>query len=251
MIEIVESSNRYSWHPFWMAFLWNLVWINASEIFRYFVFVMPMMQSSFPQIENVAPMNWTVFSIWGLWDLILVAAVTSSTWLMMERFGHSIGKAVIAGTCCWLGIFVILWLGLYNMNLATIQILALALPLSWLELVIASLIVRRFVGRICNYKMKFIVSNIQCLLYSRVDDYVSSNSRRYFPTYILPPRLPGLTRSKSISFEHDVGNCFHDRSNLRFFMLASMLQDDRSFHDCFFTHLSKDWLTLERICTNR
>ena len=126
--------------------VWTLVilaiWINASEVFRYFVFVMPMMRDALPGVADVAPMNLPVFMIWGVWDTILLLAVAGFVWLFLERFGNGLGQALLAGTLIWLAIFGILWLGLYNMNLATPAILAIALPLSWLELVIAALIIR-------------------------------------------------------------------------------------------------------------
>ena len=122
------------------------LWINASEVFRYFVFVMPMMRETLSNVADVAPMNLPVFLIWGIWDTILLIAVTGFVWLYLERFGWTIVNALLAGSLIWLAIFGILWLGLYNMNLATPAILAIALPLSWLELIIAALILRQ--GRI-------------------------------------------------------------------------------------------------------
>ncbi|MEO1017248.1 MAG: hypothetical protein AAFY56_06085 [Pseudomonadota bacterium] len=127
--------------PFLLTALVNMIWINASEVFRYFVFIMPMLRESFPQIPTVAPMNLGVFAIWGIWDTILVFATTGFAWLYLERFGRGWRQAVIAGTLVWLAIFVILWLGLFNMGLATWAILMIALPLSWLEMVVAALIV--------------------------------------------------------------------------------------------------------------
>jgi phage shock protein PspC (stress-responsive transcriptional regulator) len=41
-----------------------------------------------------------------------------------------------------MSIFVILWLGLFNMNLATLKILSIALPLALFELLIAAYIVK-------------------------------------------------------------------------------------------------------------
>lgn len=70
-------------------------------------------------------------------------AVTASVWLFLDRFGGIWRNAFIAGSAAWLFIFGILWLGLYNMNLATLPILAVALPLSWFEFMIAALIVKR------------------------------------------------------------------------------------------------------------
>lgn len=126
---------------FWQALLINALWINLSEVFRYFAFVMPMMREALPALENVAPMSWPVFAIWGLWDTILVFCVTGFVWIYLERFGCGLTNAVLGGSFVWLGIFGILWLGLYNMNLTTLSIVGVALLFSWIELVIAALIV--------------------------------------------------------------------------------------------------------------
>lgn len=126
----------------WIALAANFIWINLSEIFRYFAFVMPMMREAFPAIADVAPMNGPIFLMWGLWDTILVASATALSWLMLERFGPTLRSAALAGTAIWATVFLILWLGLWNMNLATAKILGVALPLAWIELFVAALIVR-------------------------------------------------------------------------------------------------------------
>jgi len=117
------------------------LWINASEVFRYFVFIMPMMQNHLAALPDVAQMNIPIFMIWGIWDTILTFAVVGFSWIYFERVGFGIRNAIICGTLVWASIFVILWLGLYNMNLANPSILAIALPLSWLEMIIAAVIV--------------------------------------------------------------------------------------------------------------
>ena len=125
----------------------NALWINASEVFRYFVFVMPMMREAFPMVDGVAPMSLSVFLIWGLWDTVLVVSATLIPWLILTRFGPTVRNALAAGSFTWATVFVILWLGLWNMNLATPAILAVALPLAWVEMVVAALIVRRFAAQ--------------------------------------------------------------------------------------------------------
>ena len=120
----------------------NLVWINASEVFRYFAFVMPMMREALPGVVDVAPMNLPVFLIWGLWDTVLVVVTTTIIWLGLTLKGSSIGMTIAAGSFVWLTVFVILWLGLFNMNLATPEILGVALPLAWVEMVVAAFITR-------------------------------------------------------------------------------------------------------------
>lgn len=132
--------------PFpWRGFLWTAliagIWINVSEVVRYFAFVMPMLRDAFPQIADVAPMDIGVFAIWGLWDTILVLTVTGAIWICLDRFGPGIRNSILAATFVWAAIFVILWLGVWNMGLTTPSIIAIALPLAWLELAIAGLIV--------------------------------------------------------------------------------------------------------------
>lgn len=133
--------------PFLLALATNFIWINASEVFRYFAFVMPMMRDAFSALPDVAPMNIPVFLVWGVWDTILVVTATLLPWMAQKVFGVSVMKAVAYGTGVWFAVFVILWLGVYNMNLATPGVLALALPLVWIEMVVAALIVWWFTAR--------------------------------------------------------------------------------------------------------
>ncbi|MBT9313455.1 hypothetical protein [Leptothoe kymatousa] len=140
----MNNSNLESSFPtqaFLKTLVANTIWINISEVFRYFAFVMPMMRNTFPRIENVAPMNAGVFAIWGLWDTILVIATTGFIWLFLERFGYGKRNAILAAVLFWMAVFVILWLGLFNMNLATPEILAVALPLALVEIMVAAIIV--------------------------------------------------------------------------------------------------------------
>jgi len=124
------------------ALLINFLWINFSEVVRYFAFVMPMMRDAFSMVPDAAPMNLPVFMIWGVWDTILVFAATAICWMIQDRFGRKPITVILSGTFVWATIFVILWLGLWNMNLAPINVVLVALPLAWLETVIAAFIVR-------------------------------------------------------------------------------------------------------------
>lgn len=128
-------------HSFWIAIGLNMIWINLSEVFRYFAFVMPMMRDAFPALPGVAPMNIPVFLVWGVWDTILVVSVGSIAWLSLSRFGIAPRVILLTATGIWAAIFVILWLGLFNMNLTTVSIVLVALPLAWIEMLVATVIV--------------------------------------------------------------------------------------------------------------
>lgn len=145
IIQNPETTRRTA--PFTMALIVNFIWVNASEVFRYFCFVMPMMRDAFPMVPDVAPMNFPVFMIWGVWDTILALTATLLPWMAMKVFGASVSRAVLYGTGVWTAVFVILWLGLYNLNMATLGVLAIALPMAWFEVVAAALIVWWFTAR--------------------------------------------------------------------------------------------------------
>ncbi len=139
---MTENATILQDRRFWLAFGANFLWINASEVFRYFAFVMPMMRAALPELPDAAPMNLPVFLIWGLWDTLLIFIATGAAWIFLERFGPSWRVAIVAGSLIWAAVFVILWVGLFNMNLTSIAVMAVALPLAWLEMIVAAAIVR-------------------------------------------------------------------------------------------------------------
>ncbi len=118
------------------------MWIHASENFRYFLFVRPMLRDSLSMVPDVAPMNLPVFISWGVWDTMLAAMTVLYYWLYSQVFGASLRSAIIAGTLSWLSSFVFFWHAFANLNLATFADLLVEPPLSWIELVVASVIAR-------------------------------------------------------------------------------------------------------------
>ena len=146
----MTAHNPFATRAFWLTLLINAVWINASEVARYFALVMPMMRDAFPGMAGVAPMSLPVFAVWGIWDTVWLLALTGFTWLWLERFGTTLRQTLLAGTLAWAAVFVILWLGIYNMGLAPPAVVAVALPLAWGEAAVGALItrwgMRRFAG---------------------------------------------------------------------------------------------------------
>lgn len=134
---------RFPWRLYVGVFLVVSLWIHASENFRYLLFVRPMLHESLGMVPNVAPMNLPVFISWGVWDTMLAAMTTLYFWLYAQVYGASVRSAVISGTLSWLSSFVFFWHAFANLNLATFADLWVEPPLSWVELVVASLIARR------------------------------------------------------------------------------------------------------------
>lgn len=116
------------------------IWVNVSEVFRYFIIVMPETRDFLSVVPGVAPMNLSVFAIWGAWDMVLTASTVFMFWLTSQAFGNNYRSVVVAGTMSWVFFFVLFWVAMYNMALAHLSLALKALPLAWLELVIASYI---------------------------------------------------------------------------------------------------------------
>ena len=139
-----EPQKLFTGRYFWLSIAVNGLWINASEIWRYFEIVMPALREAVP---GSAPMSLGVFAAWGIWDTLVLFAATGFFWLWLTQFGTTIKQTIIAATLFWLAVFVVLWLGVFNLGLVPFQVFASALPLAWLEMLIAALIVRWFMQR--------------------------------------------------------------------------------------------------------
>jgi hypothetical protein len=128
----------FPWRAFVLTCIITSLWVNASEVFRYFVFVMPMMRSALSAaVPGVAPMDLPVFLVWSAWDTVLVLMSVLFYWLYAQQFGATLKSVLVAGTLNWLFFFVLFWVGVMNMGLAQVSLLAIALPLAWLECVVA------------------------------------------------------------------------------------------------------------------
>lgn len=126
----------------WITLLCS-VWIHISETFRYLILLLPRLRDHLsPLGDQVPPMNLRVFLIWGIWDTLLTAVTVYAYWLLSQKFGTTLRVAVKAGIYVWLGFFVLFWLGMWNMGLATAGTVWIALPLSLIELVVCGLLAR-------------------------------------------------------------------------------------------------------------
>ena len=76
--------------------LWTSIWINISEVFRYFSIVRPNIQRFFNHQEGIAAMDWIIFSIWGAWDMLLTTMVVLTCWLFINILGNNRKSIVLA-----------------------------------------------------------------------------------------------------------------------------------------------------------
>ncbi len=129
---------KFATKQFLMITLVVSIWINISEVFRYFVFIRPRIKSFFDGRDGIAEMDLGIFTIWGFWDTLLTLALVFIFWLFARTFGNSTITVLLAGTVVWSTVFVIFWVATANMGLSDWKTLLIALPLSLLEMVVGA-----------------------------------------------------------------------------------------------------------------
>lgn len=123
-------SGKKSLHAILLAGLW----INASEFFRNEVLVKSLWTAHFQSLGLTfpsAPLNGALWMLWGFVFAMVVLAISRRASLLQTTFA------------LWLITFPMMWLVLWNLGVLPIGILPYAVPLSLLEVLVATLICRR------------------------------------------------------------------------------------------------------------
>ncbi len=125
---------------FWLALGLNFVWINVSEVLRYFLVILPKLRSTFPHDAGIGAITPEIFASWMIWDTILVFAATGFYWLWFVKFRIGLTEPAKASLAFTITVFGLLWLGVVNMGLAPPSFIVAALPLAWGEQFVAALL---------------------------------------------------------------------------------------------------------------
>ena len=131
-------TEKFNIKNFIVITLLTSIWIHVSEVFRYFVLVMPRVKLFFDHKQGVADMDMGIFAIWGFWDTLLTGILVFVFYLYSSVFGTSNRSVLISGTIVWFAVFVIFWVATANMGLSEWKILWITLPLSFLEMVVGT-----------------------------------------------------------------------------------------------------------------
>ncbi|MEL6890096.1 MAG: hypothetical protein AAFP84_00755 [Actinomycetota bacterium] len=124
------------------------LYVQLSELVRYLVVVRPRLESELAtSIDGVGRIDLVIFSIWGLWGTLLSTVLVMLYWLLANCFGSTVRSAIASGTMAWFMCFVILWVGVANMQISSWALPAIALPLAVVETVTATLFARWLLNR--------------------------------------------------------------------------------------------------------
>ncbi|MEO1405642.1 MAG: hypothetical protein AAFV54_04030 [Pseudomonadota bacterium] len=133
---------------FWLALGLNFIWINASEVWRYFQVVRPVLLEDFAGNTAIGAITPGIFASWMVWDTILIVAATGFYWMWLSRFRYGLGQAVIASLAFTVTIFGLIWIGIVNMGFVGAHFIWTALPLAWIEHIVAAAITYGAIKRV-------------------------------------------------------------------------------------------------------
>lgn len=110
------------------------IWITFFEFLRNEILLKSIWVEHFESkglVFETLPVNGILWTIWSLGVAVLIFKLN-------EKFDFK--SAVLIA---WLGAFPLMWITIFNLQVLPLQILIFALPLSLIEVVVATLIIRK------------------------------------------------------------------------------------------------------------
>ena len=132
------NKNRLSLKNFVAVSLIVSVWVHLAEASRFFLIVTPIMEKEIPQLPLVTEVSLGTWISWAIWDTLLSSMYVWMTWLTIQVYGKSLKYGIFAGVISWVFFFLLFWIAMLNMNLASLKVVLIALPLALVETIIAS-----------------------------------------------------------------------------------------------------------------
>ena len=101
-------NKRFILKDFIIITLITSIWVNISELIRYFAYVRPEMIEYFPSIQNMGEIwNFQILLVWGFFDTLLVVLYVFLFWLSAQVFGNNRKSILISGFMSWSFFFVL------------------------------------------------------------------------------------------------------------------------------------------------
>lgn len=121
-----------------LAILAATLWISFSEFLRNEVLAKQYWTNHYESLGLVFPDEPVNGAVWGLWSLMFAVLI----FVLSKKF--SLFQTTFVS---WFAGFVLMWVVVWNMGVLPIKLLLIAVPLSLLEVFVASLIIRQMNGK--------------------------------------------------------------------------------------------------------
>jgi hypothetical protein len=124
----------------WQILLISL-WINIFETFRWILFAKPDIDMHFKAINLVLPNEPLNNILWLIWGIIIAVMI----FIISQKF-----KVLQTTFIVWVMVYVTPWIALWNFSVLPINILWLAVPLTFINVFVGALICNRFLNKESN-----------------------------------------------------------------------------------------------------
>jgi len=111
------------------------IWINIFETLRWMLFAKPEIDMHFKAANLVLPNEPINNLLWLIWGIIIAVMI----FIVSKKF-----KVLQTTFIVWITVYVMHWIALWNMAVLPINILWLAVPLTFINVLIGVLISKYF-----------------------------------------------------------------------------------------------------------
>ena len=118
----------------WQIFLVS-IWINIFETLRWMLFAKPEIDMHFKAANIVLPNEPINNLLWLIWGIIIAVMI----FIVSKKF-----KVLQTTFIVWITVYVMHWIALWNMAVLPINILWLAVPLTFINVLVGALISKYF-----------------------------------------------------------------------------------------------------------
>jgi hypothetical protein len=118
----------------WQIFLVS-IWINIFETLRWMLFAKPEIDMHFKAANIVLPNEPINNLLWLIWGIIIAVMI----FIVSKKF-----KVLQTTFIVWITVYVMNWIALWNMAVLPINILWLAVPLTFINVLAGALISNYF-----------------------------------------------------------------------------------------------------------
>ena len=118
----------------WQILLVSL-WINIFETLRWILFAKPDIDMHFKAANLVLPNEPINNLLWLIWGIIIAVMI----FIVSKKF-----KVLQTTFIVWITVYVMHWIALWNMAVLPINILWLAVPLTFINVLVGALISKYF-----------------------------------------------------------------------------------------------------------
>ena len=118
----------------WQIFLVS-IWINIFETLRWMLFAKPEIDMHFKAANLVLPNEPINNLLWLIWGIIIAVMI----FIVSKKF-----KVLQTTFIVWITVYVMHWIALWNMAVLPLNILWLAVPLTFINVLVGALISKYF-----------------------------------------------------------------------------------------------------------